>query len=231
MAKYTPGALVGQISGSVGGTVFSHNRFGPYMRRRAVPVTSTTPNAMAAKAALAAGSAAWQGLSATNKLAWRNWALVNPVTDSLGMAQALTAHQAFTGLYARCLRVGTATLTLPPIAPAPAPLLSLTQTCDIGPGNFELAFTATPLGADENAWLRATVVNSEGIHYVDNLLKYVMISAAAQASPLDHQTAIETYYGPMAVGNVVHVNFSVFSQTTKLMSPPLRVVTTVIDTT
>lgn len=231
MAKFTPGALVGQISGSVGGTTFSHNRFGPYMRRRAVPITSTTPAAMAAKAALAAGSTAWQALAAANKLSWNAWALVNPVTNSLGQAQALTGHQAFTGIYARCLKVGTATLTLPPTEPAPTPLTSLTQSCDIGPGNFGVAFTATPLGGTHNLWIRACVVDSLGINFVENLLRYVMISGAAQASPFDHEAAVEAVFGELAVGMIVHVSVAVFSQTSKLMSPPLRDTTVVIDTT
>ena len=230
MAKFTPGALVGQISGSVGGTTFSHNRYGPYMRRRAVPVTSTTPAALAAKAALAAGSTAWQALAAASKLAWNSWALTNPITNSLGQTQTLTGHQAFTGLYARALRAASPTLELPPLEPAPAPLTSLTQTCDIGIGTFQLAFTPVPLAATEHLWIRAAVSDSIGIQYVENLLRFVYVSNPALAAPFEHLNALQLKFGTVAVGQIVYASVSVFSQTTKLLSPPLRDTTIVVET-
>ena len=70
MAKYTPGPLVSQISGSTGGQTFSRNRGGQYVRARAVPITSTTFEALAAKARLGTASAAWQGLTDGQRTAW-----------------------------------------------------------------------------------------------------------------------------------------------------------------
>lgn len=230
MAKFTPGALVGQISGSVGGTVFSHNRFGPYMRRRAVPVTSTTPAALAAKAALAAGSTAWQAMAAADKLAWNAWALVNPVINSLGQAQTLTGHQAYTGLFARGTKLALTPPALPPLIPAPSPLVTLTQSCDIGGGTFDLTFSSTPLGADKSLWIKAAVVDSVGINFVQNLLRYCGTSAAAQASPYDHQARIEAIFGTLIEDQYVHVEVMVFDQTTCLLSPPLGQKTIVLDT-
>ncbi len=231
MAKFTPGAIAGQISGSIGGWTFSHSRYGPYIRRRAVPITSTTPAALKAKADFAAGSTAWQALAAATKLAWNSWAIVNPITNSLGQAQTLTGHSAFTGLFARAIKFALTPLTLPPLAPAPAPLTSLAQTCDIGPGAFELTFSTTPLPANESLWIDAAVVDSAGINYVQNLLRHVRLSPAAQASPDDHQNAIQNKFGTLAVDQIVHVSVSIFSHDTYLKSPPLRVSTIVVDTT
>ena len=50
MAKVILGPTIGMASGSVGAAVFSHNRYGTYIRRRATPTVSQTEAALAAKA-------------------------------------------------------------------------------------------------------------------------------------------------------------------------------------
>jgi hypothetical protein len=136
MAKVTLGPMVGQASGSVGATVFSRNRYGTYTRRRAIPTVSTTSDAMNAKARLSGASQAWGSLTAAQRLSWSNWALANPITDVLGVQQALTGHAAFVGNYCRMNKSGDTELDVPPVSGAPAALTSLTGTWDIGAGTF-----------------------------------------------------------------------------------------------
>lgn len=229
MAKFTPGPLAGAISGSIGGATFSHNRFGPYIRRRAIPVTSTTPYALDAKANFAAASTAWQLLAAADKLTWNTWALSNPITNSLGQTQQLTGHQCYTGLHARALACGKTPLTAPSVLPAPAPLTSLIQTCDIGAGTFDLQFLATPLGGADYLYIQAALTDSAGIHFVKNLLRFIGITAAAQASPFDHQAQVTARFGTLPPGNYVHAVVSVFSSISMLLSPPLKVRTIVSE--
>jgi len=230
MAKYSPGPLAGQISGSIGGSTYSHNRYGPYIRRRAVPVTSTSEDALNAKARFGGTSQAWQALTAPEKLAWAAWGQYNPVIDSLGMAQPLAGNVAYIQLNTRLLQAGEAEISVPPIIPAPLSLATLVQDCDIGVGDCDLTYTATPLAAGLMLRIRAAVVNSEGIKYVRNLMRVVGFSAAAQASPFDHQALIEAKFGTLIVGQTVHVLVDVLDTATGLVSAALKDVTIVTTT-
>jgi len=228
--KFTPGPMIGQASGSVGGQTFSHNRFGAYVRTRAIPTRSTTTEAENAKAILAAQSQAWGGLTDAQRAAWKSWADTHPVTDSLGNAQVLTGAQAYVQINARLDRAGETLLSLPPIASPPAALETLTGTWDIGAGDFEVTFTPTPLAAGIRLWSQAAVVASAGITYIENLLKQVDIQAAATASPVDLQSAIEARFGALQVGNVVTIRCSTFDSASGLLSQPLTVRGTVVST-
>jgi len=142
----------------------------------------------------------------------------------------LTGQAAFVQLNTRLTQAGDAALTAPPITSAPVALVTLTGTWDIGAGTFELAFTATPLAANEKMWVRAAVVNSAGISYVKNLLRVVVISAAAQATGLDTQTDIEAVFGTLVIDQRVHIWAAVFDDETGLLSVPLSVSGTVVST-
>src|SRR3990172_7670510 len=115
MAKIMYGGPVANASGSIGGVVFSRNRFGPYIRRRATPVTSTSVYALNAKNLFSTASAAWRALTSPQRLAWETWGQTNPVTDSLGQKQVLTGQQAYVQINGRLLTDGAAQVSVPPI--------------------------------------------------------------------------------------------------------------------
>jgi len=227
---FTSGALVGQLSGKLGPIVASHNRGGAYFRAHVVPVTSTTSFALNAKARLAAASSLWQTLTQDQQEAWLTWANNNPVTNRIGQQVTLSGHGAFTGLTASLAQAGVAAVLDPPVIPAPAPLLTLTANFDIGTGEFDVVYTTTPLGANVGLYVQTAIVNSAGINFVQNLLKLLVISAAAQASPLDVQTEAATRFGTLLLGQRVIHEVSTFDRANGQRSTPLRVEGTIIDT-
>ncbi|KKN23248.1 hypothetical protein LCGC14_0906930 [marine sediment metagenome] len=231
MALIRTGGVVGQISGRLGGDVFSHNRYGSYVRQGTIPVTSTTSYALAAKARMASVSQGWQSLTAAQKLAWNVWATTNPVLNRLGQSVNLTGHAAYVGVNARLSAVSVALITDPPIAAAPAPLTYVELAADIGPGVFEFTFAATPIAAADTLWTKACVLDSTGINFVENYLRFLGGSPLAQASPFDPQTLIETRFGGLVVGQIIVATVSVFDTTTGLLSAPRRCQATVVDTT
>jgi len=230
MAKIRGGALVGEISGSIGSTVFSHNRGGAYIRNRSIPTTVTSAAALAAKAFLASASSAYASLTAAQKLSWQSWADNNPIFDSFGEKRILSGHQAYVQINRRILQAGDTQLADPPLGVAPDGLTTLTGTWDIGAGSFELAFAPTPLAANQRMWTQAAVVNSAGIKYVSNLLRLVEISSAAQATGYDIQAAIEARLGTLQVGQYVHVQLAVYDEDTGLLSRPIRTSGVVVTT-
>ena len=227
---FTPGIAIGAASGSIGGTTFSRNRYGAYTRVRAIPVNPNTLPQQNARSRLSTFSQNWQNLAASEQLAWKSWANQNPITNALGAQQILTGQAAYVGINTRLAQATDTAIDLPPLTPAPTSLVSLSGTWDIGLGNFELIFTATPLGADDRLWVQAAVVASAGISYIKNLLRVVTITAKAQASLLDTQAAIETVFGNLVVGQTVHIWASVFDSVTGLLSVPLSTKGVVVST-
>lgn len=230
MAKVMHGTLAGAVSGSVGSETYSRNRYGAYVRNRAKPIIPVTEYSLNAKARFGGQSARWADVNADSRAAWTTWAQTNPVMDRLGQSQVLTGHAAFVGLNSRLNLAGAAEIDVPPLGAAPAALTTLTGTFDAGAGDFELAFTPTPLGANERLWVQAAVVDRVSINYVKNLLKLIVISAAAQATDYDIQAAVIARFGGLIVGQKIVVMASVFNDLTGLLSTP-RMVSGVITST
>lgn len=230
MAKFTPGPTVAAVSGSIGGTTYSRNRYGAYMRFRAKPVIATSAAATQAKNFMTAASQAWRGLTAAQRLQWGTWAQGNPIIDNLGMPQILQGNSAYCRLATRLLQMGQALPTAPPSEAAPDALATMTITADIGAGTSEIAFTATPLAAGLRLWGYFAVVDSAGITYVQNLRKLCVISDAAQATDYDYQTDVEARFGTLSVGQVVIADVAVADEDTGLISGFLRAQATVVTT-
>lgn len=213
------GAVVGEASGSLGSTVFSHNRYGAYCRNRAVPTKATSTFALAAKGILTAASKQWGQLTTAQRLAWQTWAQSNPIVDRLGDKRILSGQAAVTRLNSNTLNTSGNFITDPPATGSPSPIESITATYDIGAGAFALAFTPTPLAASEYLYVWAAVTNSPGVSYVENLYKLVFVGAAATASPVATiQAAIEARFGTLQVGQQVFYKLQVVDGDTGLMS-------------
>lgn len=225
-----PGPLVGQASGRLGGLVASHNRSGMYLRNGTIPVNPNTSFQQAQRAHLAAASTAWQGLTDAQRRAWEEWARTNPVVNRLGQPIDLQGNAAYVQIGSQLLRSGNSLPTVPPVQAQPDALLTFTATFDIGSGTTEVAFTPTPLGADDSLWLQAAVVDSQGINYVRNRLKNVTISSAAQATGYDWQSDVEARFGTLSVGQKVVLLGSVFDNVTGLRSTTQRVDGVIVST-
>jgi len=222
MALITPGPMAGQISGRLGSIVYSHNRGGPYVRNGTIPTLVTSEHAINAKARMTAQSQAWDNLTTIQRLAWLEWARSNPVVNRLGSQVTVGGNAAFVGINCRLALSGDTTLTEPPIADPPVALATLTATFDIGAGNFELAYTATPLGATIKLWVLLVVLNNPAVNYVENLLRNLARSAAAQASPYDIEAQTIARFGTLSVGQKVVARVHTFDTATGLLSAPIQ---------
>lgn len=231
MAIFTPGPTIGAISGSIGGTVFSHNKGGPYIRNRTIPTKATSEYAIAQKAELTYIAQKWQAETAATQAAWREWAKTNPISNALGQSRTVSGHVAYIKINATLLACNLLPVILPPVLTAPAPLTSLTVSADIGPGTFDIAWTATPLAATDLLMIWAALVDSPGINYVDNLYKLIAKSALAAASPMDILAQVTARFGTPSVGQVLHVRASVVSDEVGLPSGFLKDSIAVVDTT
>jgi len=218
MAIIIPGAMVSQASGRIGGTIFSRNRGGAYVRNGSIPTTVTTPFAQLIKSTTAAISKAWAGIDPEVQEQWREWATQNPVINRLGQSRTLSGHQAFVQLNARLVYAGFDAIGSPPIGGAPPPFAPSSVTFTDDPLALTIAYTPTPAPTGVAVQCYAYLANSPGVSYVRNRLALVTTSAAAAATPLDIYEDVEDRFGTPQAGQTLHIGLRALDTTTGLVS-------------
>jgi len=95
LIKYGGGVV--DISGSIGGTVFSRNRFGAYARPRTVPVDPGSARQVAARTRIAFLAEQWRETPVTEamRIAWGVYAAGISAVNRLGEDITLTGFNAF----------------------------------------------------------------------------------------------------------------------------------------
>jgi len=88
--------IFSQASGSIGGTVFSHNRGGMYTRNRTIPTNPNTGLQTVVRNAMVALATRWADvLSAAQRAAWSLYGANVAMTNKLGDTVYLTGQQHF----------------------------------------------------------------------------------------------------------------------------------------
>lgn len=186
---------LGELSGSIRGNVYSHNKGGAYVRGRTIPTNPTSVKQSAARSILATLSSQWSTITAGERAEWEIWAGANPVVNRLGQSFLRTGQQAFVGLNSRLLQAGATAILTPPATTAPGDLLTLIVTAT-APTGVSAAFTSTPLAAGHRLLLWGTIPKSAGTNPNRRQSRLIGYSAAAAASP-----AVFVSPYPALVGN------------------------------
>lgn len=221
MAKVLLGPMVGQISGSVGGATWSHNRFGYYVRQKVKPVVIDSQYTSVQRSIFKAATSAWKSLNPAVALSWNIWAQNNPVTDCLGKAITLTGHQAHQMLTINTLRTSATFPAAPPFVSAPAPLTLLTIDPSIAANGPEITFAKTPCLATEYLQVWAAITDSPNIAFTKSLMKLVVYKYPSTASPESFGPEIAERFGTLIVGQRVTFSVAIVDGTTGLRSVPL----------
>lgn len=230
MAIFNPGPVVGQISGRIGGTVFSHNRGGAYIRNGAIPYAVYSQRALTAKSALSLSVRAWSNLTEAQRLSWQEYAKTITATNGLGKQISLTGQNCYVRSNARLIQALETPVDTPPTAPAPDGVAITSFAVDAGAGDTELVFAPTPLPAGHRMWIRACRTTSGAITNFQNLLTTVLITPAAATSPVDLKPYLIDAFGALEAGMFYHVEIRVFSTATGLMSAPFYASTEAVST-
>jgi hypothetical protein len=221
--KYTPSALVSEFSGKQGSTVASHNRFGPYLRNRVIPVNPNTVSQQAARNDLTVATKAWASLSAAQRAAWNAAASVVTLFDRLGRPYNPTGHQYFVSVNrtSYVYSGSTTVLTVPPTAAAPAALTTMTPTMVGGISQTaSLAYTATPLAALTKLIVEATPQLSPGISFISrSQLRQLLVTSAAAASPANFAAAFIAKFGVIVTTRQVFVRGTVITSDGQRSAP------------
>lgn len=209
--------LVPPQSGSIAGQTASRNRFGQYVRTRAIPVNPNTTAQGVVRARLALNSSAWRALTAAQRAGWLDLALSMVRTDSLGQAINLTGLQAYCSVNGERLAAGDAVVSDAPALSTPSALASATIT--LTAAAFSVAYTATPLPAGARLFTFVSPQRSAGRAFESDF-RLLAVSAAAAASPANVYAAYVAKFGLPVVGNRVFLQLQVY--TAGFLSGPLN---------
>ena len=230
MALIKTGSVVGEISGRVGGIVYSHNAGGMYIRNGSIPINPSTSYRDSVKAMFSAASKHWTTLSEANRKAWSEWASTIAWKNRLGASISLSGQMACIQCNSRILAVGGTMISVPALTDSPSTISGVTLTADIGAGTFNLAWTSGALAAGCKLYLRGCTLPSDSQNYTKNRWRTFMISAAATTSPQTLKTAFETRFGTLTAGERVGVEYSVIDSASGLVSSVASILAEVTDT-
>jgi len=202
MAKFTAGVGFGQASGSVAGTTFSRNRFGPYLRNKAIPVNPNSTAQAAVRARFGAQSAAWRGLTAAQRLQWNTQAPLISLYDTLGQAYTPSGAQFYSSVNLYRTITGQAALSVPPTVDTPPALLTLSVAAAGGTAAFDVTFTAA-IASGEFLVIQATAPNSAGREFFGRSeYKQIAVLSNTDTSPYDALADYEAVFGALDAGDI-----------------------------
>lgn len=106
--------IISAASGSIGGAVYSHNRFGQYIRNRIVPVNPSSSAQVGVRNSFGNLAARWQTITSVQRASWTLYGANVPVTNVNGDSINLTGLNWYIGCNTLRLQVGLSILDQAP---------------------------------------------------------------------------------------------------------------------
>lgn len=219
MAKLKFGAVISDTRGSVEGVTFSKGRFGAFARKRVIPRLQQNARTTPVRGALANFARRWFGtLTQVQRNAWIALAVANPVTDVFGNAHALTGQQLYIRVNQLRNQAALAVLDAAPADQAVTGLVTMSVTAT-APATLTVTFTVTPLSAGHRLYIFASPSLSPGKVATRRDMKFIGVSAAAQASTYAAGAQYTAKFGNMISTKLISVNVAVLRDDRGALSP------------
>jgi hypothetical protein len=212
MAKFIP--AVGDISGKIGNLVFSRNRYGPTIRRRAVPVNVRSIAQRLTRGILSHASAYWRQViePSNTAIAWNAFAANFPLHQGRGTkAAVVVTGQAFSvAINSMRALLGLTPCVSPPQTWGNNQPQSVTAAC-VGATSITMSAIGgiTP-DASDAFLIKCTAPISRGVRFIGKSKYRVIYKGAIAALPLDLTAQFQAVYANLpAVGSVIGLSLQV----------------------
>lgn len=148
--KFTPGPLAADLSGSIGSTTASRNRFGPYFRTKAIPVNPNTTRQQTVRTLFATMVNLWNNLlTQVQRDSWELWADNTTILGKDGSPINITGQNAYIRFNVIREQIGLSRNNNAPIVfNNGSPITGFKATQDSAPGVIELAFGGLAMATD-----------------------------------------------------------------------------------
>lgn len=229
MAKILFGPVAADVRNKIGGTVFSKNRAGAYIRRKSSPVQPQTQFQTAIRSGLAGFAKQWGGiLTPAERLAWTLFAQGFPVHDKFGQSVTLTGEQMFVRLNQNIVNNGGTAITTPPVNLTVTGPTSMTISANHIANVLNIVTLVPVLGANEVAQVSATRPLSAGRAFTNSFLRSIRYADPALVFPDLLSAFYVAKYGSFALGQKITVGVVIINTLTGAASQ--RITATAIAT-
>lgn len=220
LIKYAEGQ---QRSGSLGATVYSHNRYGQYIRTRSIPTNPNTARQSAIRTILRNLTEYWSNsLSQAERNAWEAYAADIPWTNKVGDTVHLTGLSHFLRSNSPRIQVGAAQVDAAPaihtLAPGPG---TFTATASEATQEISVAFNNAEDWANEDEALlivRAGLPQQPGIKFFGSPYRLLGATEGDSVTPPTSPSAIASPY-PFNEGQRIWVQARISRADGRLSEP------------
>jgi hypothetical protein len=198
--------MLAQASGSLAGSVFSHNKGGMYTRNRSIPTNPSSAQQQVVRNAVGQLAARWGSiLTVAQRSAWQVYADNVPLVDTLGDSRAVTGQNQYVRSNVPRIQAGLAGfLDAAPtnynLGSFTTPVVTFTASTDLA----SIAFTntdpwASAVGGYMLWWFSRP--QSPAINFFKNPFRFAGMISGAASPPASPQTIALPY--PIVAGQKV----------------------------
>ncbi|MCK5603121.1 hypothetical protein KAR91_14655 [Candidatus Pacearchaeota archaeon] len=194
-AKFTPGAIISEISGKIAATIFTRNKGGNIIRNRRTPINRRSVAQSTRRQALGNLASSWRGITQSQRNGWNGATGNFPYQNTLGETKFLSGEQLYVQFNANLLLIGSAVIE---DVPAPFGFATFVISCtaaDAIPA-LSLVFSPSPLTADNNLAVFATPNLSPGIASPNaSKFRFLENIAPSDTTPTDLLATFQALFG------------------------------------
>jgi len=228
-AKIQYGALVTELKGKIGGTVFQSGRYGFQARNKPAPNRTASYNQSIVRGSILAVSKAWRDLTESERLAFDAIAPSWPAVDAFGNAMLLTGYNVFckTNFWNWALSGAiNSTASLPSALWSPT---SISLSIAVGAATFDLTFAPSPVDTSCEAIIYLSGQVSAGRTAPPSNMRGVGSYPAGTVTPIDLTSLYSAKSGTFpTAGNRVFVGVQAVSTVNGTAGPIMYASTIVI---
>jgi hypothetical protein len=218
MALVKFGAGISEMRGKEGGVVYSRNAYGAYMKTKVSPVNPQSSSQQNVRARLQEISAAWQGLTASEKSGFASLGAIATRTNVFGDTTNYTGFGIFMRLNLNLYAVGQSMITAAPSIPSLPQLAITSVTISEAGGSMIVAFTPTPTGSGVSIVAYATPQMTAGRTFVKNLRRFIEYGSN-QATAWDIVSSYQDVFTQISQGNTIHFAFKLVDEASGFDTP------------
>lgn len=204
MAKVKFGQGVADLRGKVGGSVFSRNASGAYLREKVSPVNPLSPKQIAIRSLLSDNSKLWASLTSVQREAWEALARAYPRTDVFGNSVSLTGIAQFQACNLVLSQCESTNLTVAP-SDLEVEEVALSSALVISVATRQLAFSVDndPGLNPRQVYVNLTRAHSPGKRFVKNLFRFLIHEEVGSPGPSSFTFDIPADFGNVVLGDTM----------------------------
>lgn len=201
MAKIKFGSFVTDMRGKIGGSIYSKNGSGSYVKNLTVPINPNTSRQQAVRNDLKQLSQLWRTASDEERKAWNMAALNQPRQDDLGNTYTQSGFNMFVGVNMIGKALGGAVKANPPQPTPPPDLGDIELVYDAVTPAINMTESGAAVPADTSWIIYMTAPISTGNNSWTSLLSQVIVlPAGTGVSPYNLYAAYVAKFGAPVIG-------------------------------